>query len=80
MPEGKRELKNHSPSKVYEKYEVKDSSLSRKPYCPRCGPASFLAVHKDRVFCGKCHYVEMKSKPAEAPKKETKEAPVKAGS
>ena len=72
MVEGKRELKNHIPSKVYEKYEVKDGNLIRKKYCPRCGPASFLAIHKDRVFCGKCHYVEINSKPAVAPKTEEK--------
>jgi ubiquitin-small subunit ribosomal protein S27Ae len=76
MAEGKKERKNHIPSEVWKKYEVKDDKISRKPYCPRCGPGYFLAQHKDRTYCGKCSYVEMKSKPAEAPKKPA-EAPKK---
>ncbi|MAF37033.1 30S ribosomal protein S27ae [archaeon] len=68
---GKKELKNHVPSKLWEKYSVSDGKLDRKPTCPRCGPGYFLAQHKDRTYCGKCHYVEMKS--SESNKEASKE-------
>ncbi|MBM3229635.1 30S ribosomal protein S27ae [Candidatus Parvarchaeota archaeon] len=36
-----------------------------KPYgagrhCPKCGPGTKLAAHKDRSSCGKCGYFEKK--------------------
>ena len=40
-------------------YEVNDGKLLRnREFCPdeNCGPGVFLAVHKDRVSCGKCGY------------------------
>ena len=45
-------------------YEVKGEALSRthKP-CPKCGPGTFLADHKDRRSCGKCGYSESKAPP-----------------
>ena len=27
-------------------------------FCPKCGPGNFMGVHKDRLVCGKCKYVE----------------------
>lgn len=27
--------------------------------CPACGPATFMAKHFDRVYCGKCHVTYM---------------------
>lgn len=42
-------------------YEVNDGKLIRKKeFCPKedCGPGVFLAVHKDRVSCGKCGYTK----------------------
>lgn len=27
--------------------------------CPTCGPATFMAKHFDRVYCGKCHATYM---------------------
>ena len=27
--------------------------------CPACGPATFMAKHFDRVYCGKCHATYM---------------------
>ena len=27
--------------------------------CPQCGPATFMAKHFDRVYCGKCHVTYM---------------------
>jgi ubiquitin-small subunit ribosomal protein S27Ae len=29
-------------------------------FCPKCGPGVALADHKDRLYCGKCHYMEKK--------------------
>jgi len=26
--------------------------------CPKCGQGTFLGLHKDRLVCGKCKYVE----------------------
>ncbi len=51
---GKKPHKNKPTSKKYEKY----SDGKKGKVCPRCGPGIFLAVHKDRLYCGKCHYTE----------------------
>ncbi|MBT7706312.1 30S ribosomal protein S27ae [archaeon] len=61
----KAKPKNKLTSKKYAKYEIKDGKISSKPSCPKCGAGVFLAEHKDRLYCGKCHYVEMKAKKAE---------------
>ncbi len=40
-------------------YKVENEKLMRiRRTCPKCGPGVFLAVHKDRVSCGKCGYTE----------------------
>ena len=45
-------------------YSVEGGSLKRKTkFCPKCGPGVFLAIHKDRVSCGKCGYTEFVKKP-----------------
>jgi len=62
MPgEGKSKTrkKNRKPSQKWKKYSIegdKSKKISRE--CPRCGPGIFLGKHKDRFFCGKCHYTE----------------------
>ncbi|CAI8234436.1 MAG: Uncharacterised protein [Methanobacteriota archaeon] len=41
------------------KYDMSSGKLVRKgEFCPdpRCGPGIFLAVHEDRVSCGRCGY------------------------
>jgi small subunit ribosomal protein S27Ae len=58
----KKQVKNKVPSKKYEKYTISGDKIERKATCPRCGPGIFLADHKDRTYCGKCHYVEIKAK------------------
>ncbi|MDO8480476.1 MAG: 30S ribosomal protein S27ae [Nanoarchaeota archaeon] len=35
-----------------------DKATRKNKFCPKCGPESFLANHKDRLTCGKCGYVE----------------------
>jgi ubiquitin-small subunit ribosomal protein S27Ae len=70
---GKKPHKNNVSSKRWEKYTIENDAISKKKQCPRCGPGVFLAVHKDRFFCGKCHYAEFfekKQKTQEQPEKE----------
>ena len=55
--------KNKQPSKRYKHYKVQGERLIRDKTCPRCG-TNFLAEHKDRFYCGGCHYVEYKEKEA----------------
>jgi small subunit ribosomal protein S27Ae len=54
--------KKKEKNKIWEKYEIKNGKLIRKKrFCPRCGPGTFMAEHKERYTCGKCSYVEYKS-------------------
>lgn len=53
---GKKPHKNKPTSKKYMHYSIKGEKVERKKYCPRCGPGIFLANHKNRLYCGKCHY------------------------
>ncbi len=42
-------------------YKVEGDKLVRtRPVCPKCGPGTFMATHKDRVSCGCCGYTETK--------------------
>lgn len=59
---GKKPHKNKPTSKKYSKYKIEGSKIVRSPHCPRCGPGVFLMDTKDRLYCGKCHYSEFKSK------------------
>ena len=57
--------------KKYEFFKVEDGKINRfRRHCPKCGPAVFLADHKDRFSCGKCGYTEYKDgvKPPRPPK------------
>lgn len=57
------EVKNKRPTKIWEKYKVTGDKLERKnKYCPKCGDGYLMGEHKDRVYCGKCHYTEFKGK------------------
>ncbi len=60
---GKIKRKPKKTSKVSDNYEASGSDLKRKnKFCPKCGTGVFLAQHKDRLVCGKCHYMEIVSK------------------
>ncbi len=61
--------KKHQISDRDEKYE---GGKLKGRFCPRCGPGTLLAQHKDRVTCGKCGYSE-KQIQKEKPKPEVKE-------
>ncbi len=46
-------------SKVSNNYEISGNSIKRKnKFCPKCSNGVFLAQHKNRLSCGKCHYME----------------------
>ena len=56
----------HKSVKQSSLFEVNKEKVKRKRrYCPRCGTGFFLAEHKDRFYCGYCHYTEWKVKPNE---------------
>ncbi|MBN1385521.1 30S ribosomal protein S27ae [Candidatus Woesearchaeota archaeon] len=55
---GKKEKK---PFNRYKMYKISGDKLERKnKTCPKCGSASYLAEHKNRLSCGKCNYTEFK--------------------
>lgn len=65
VKKGKKATKNKPTSKRYSKYKIDGDGVKRDAkFCPRCGPGIFLMQAKDRVYCGKCHYSEFKSKNA----------------
>lgn len=46
-------------------YKVEGGKLVRtRKTCPKDGPGTFLAQHKDRLSCGKCGYTEFVKAPA----------------
>jgi len=60
---GKKPHKNKPTSKKYKHYELSGENIKRKrKSCPRCGMGTFLAAHKGRMYCGKCHYTEFSEK------------------
>lgn len=58
----KKQKKNKVTSKKHIRYSVEGDKVTRKNACPKCGQGVFLGEHKDRFYCGKCHYTEFKSK------------------
>ncbi len=59
----KKKVKPHKPSERWKKYKVSAGKITeRGKSCPKCGAGIFLAIHKDRVYCGKCGYMEKSSK------------------
>ena len=59
---GKKKPRKRRPSKKWEKYKIEGGKIKRARSCPRCGPGIFLAVSKNRVYCGKCSYTEFSEK------------------
>ena len=43
-------------------FKIEGDKITRlRRHCPKCGDGYFLAVHKNRISCGKCGYTEFKS-------------------
>ncbi|MFO8016536.1 MAG: 30S ribosomal protein S27ae [Candidatus Woesearchaeota archaeon] len=62
MASKKKERKNH-PNHVYKAYKTEGEKVERlRKSCPKCGSGVFMAQHKDRATCGKCHYTEFSGK------------------
>lgn len=53
-------------AKKFERYKlftIEGNNVDRKnKNCPKCGDGVFLAVHDNRLSCGKCGYTEFKKK------------------
>jgi len=58
VKKGKKKVKPKKGSEKWKKYKISGDKIERERYCPRCGPGVFLAKHKGRLVCGKCHYTE----------------------
>ena len=49
----------HKNTEAWKYYKIEGDKIVRnKKICPKCG--SFLADHKDRLYCGKCHFTQFK--------------------
>ena len=61
--EGKKARTKRPTSKKWGNYKVEAGKLVRsKKTCPKCGPAVFMADHKNREACGKCGYTVFKTR------------------
>jgi small subunit ribosomal protein S27Ae len=62
-----RKLK-HKAVKVNKLFKVSGDKVEKVgKLCPRCGDGTFMAKHKDRYYCGRCHYTEFLSEPKKSP-------------
>ena len=68
VKKGKKKNKNKPTSKKYSKYKIEGDKVTRKAFCPRCGPGVFLMESQGRIYCGKCHYTEFETKQKEEKK------------
>ena len=59
---GKKPHVNKLTGKKYKHYVIEGDKVKRGKSCPRCGAGVFLAVHRDRLSCGKCKYSEILKK------------------
>ena len=60
--QGKKKPRKRRLNKKWEKYKREDGKLKKERSCPRCGPGIFLAISKNRSYCGKCAYTEFLEK------------------
>jgi small subunit ribosomal protein S27Ae len=69
--EKKPAAKKGAPQGLWNKYEKQGDTLTRKNRsCPKCGSGFLLAQHKERLYCGACHYTEFLKAPTEAARKQ----------
>lgn len=55
----KEKTKRKKTSKTWKNYKIQGDKLTKDKTCPKCGSHVFLGKHKDRLYCGNCHYVEV---------------------
>ncbi len=72
--EGKKQKKpqKYVPKYKYYKVDAAGKVVRTLKNCPRCGAGTMMASHKDREYCGRCHYTVFKegqAKPAASPAK-----------
>jgi ubiquitin-small subunit ribosomal protein S27Ae len=60
----KKEKPKAHPSQVWKCYDASSGLKQKNKACPKCGAGTFMAQHKERNYCGKCHYTEFQSKKA----------------
>ena len=59
---GKRAHKNKPTSQKWKKYKIDGDNIVREKSCPRCGPGVFLSTGQNRLYCGKCYFIEFGKK------------------
>lgn len=57
MADKKEKRKNRKVVQINKLYQ---GAKAKNKTCPKCGPAVFMAEHKNRTSCGKCGYTEFK--------------------
>ena len=67
----KKGKKSHKKKKVklaiLKYYKVEDGKVVRlRQMCKVCPPGTFIAEHKDRLYCGRCHTAYLKVETAKA--------------
>lgn len=61
-------------------YKIDGAKISKiKKECPRCGAGTFMAHHKDRSYCGRCHYTEFSTVPQAQQQPQQHQQPAKKG-
>jgi len=66
--------RKHESKSPKDYYEIQSNSVARKrKTCPRCGDGTFMAKHKDRLYCGRCGYTVFEGKNSGKPTEKTTE-------
>jgi small subunit ribosomal protein S27Ae len=60
----KKPKKKKKSVKRWTLYEAKGELKRKNKFCPKCGEGFFMAKHKNRYYCGNCHYCEFISSKA----------------
>jgi small subunit ribosomal protein S27Ae len=63
----KKPRRKRKPINTWKFFKKEGDSVKRlRKSCPKCGAGVFMAQHKGRITCGKCHYAEFETKKKEA--------------
>ena len=53
--------KKHTKVQIWKLYKVENGKVIRlRKTCPRCGDGTFLAEYKNRTYCGKCGWSQIR--------------------